>query len=133
MPSVFTMIIQGDLPGTFVWRDELCVAFMSINPITRGHALVVPNAEIDHWLDAPVDLQQHLFEVARQIAQAQKRAFRTERIGLIIAGFEVPHMHIHVIPAQDMSDMNFANASSSVEESELQDAANAITEQLDQV
>jgi len=133
MPSVFTMIIQGDLPGTFVWRDELCVAFMSINPITRGHALVVPNAEIDHWLDAPVDLQQHLFEVARQIAQAQKRAFRTERIGLIIAGFEVPHMHIHVVPAQDMSDMNFANASSSVEESELQDAANAITEQLDQV
>ena len=109
MPSVFTMIIQGDLPGTFVWRDELCVAFMSINPITRGHALVVPNAEIDHWLDAPVDLQQHLFEVARQIAQAQKRAFRTERIGLIIAGFEVPHMHIHVIPAQDMSDMNFDN------------------------
>ena len=133
MPSVFTMIIQGDLPGTFVWRDELCVAFMSINPITRGHALVVPNAEIDHWLDAPVDLQQHLFGVARQIAQAQKRAFGTERVGLIIAGFEVPHMHIHVIPAQEMSDMDFANASSSVEESELQDAANAITEQLDQV
>ena len=71
MPSVFKMIIQGDLPGTFVWRDERCAAFMSINPIAHGHTLVVPNEEIDHWLDIPLDLQQHLFEVARRIGEAQ--------------------------------------------------------------
>ena len=131
MPSVFKMIIQGDLPGTFVWRDERCAAFMSINPIAHGHTLVVPNEEIDHWLDIPLDLQQHLFEVARLIGEAQQRAFRTTRIGLIIAGFEVPHMHIHVIPAQEMSDMDFANAASSVEQPELESAANAIVEQLE--
>ena len=60
MPSVFTMILQGDLPGTFVWQDERCAAFMSINPIAHGHTLVVPTDEIDHWLDVPLDLQQHL-------------------------------------------------------------------------
>lgn len=130
MPSVFTMIIQGDLPGTFVWRDERCAAFMSINPIAHGHTLVVPIDEIDHWLDVPVDLQEHLFGVARRIGQAQQRAFGADRVGLIVAGFEVPHMHIHVIPAQEMSDMDFANAARSTEQSELQDAANAITKEL---
>jgi diadenosine tetraphosphate (Ap4A) HIT family hydrolase len=124
------MIIQGDLPGTFVWRDERCAAFMSINPIAHGHTLVVPIDEIDHWLDVPVDLQEHLFGVARRIGQAQQRAFGADRVGLIVAGFEVPHMHIHVIPAQEMSDMDFANAARSTEQSELQDAANSITKEL---
>jgi diadenosine tetraphosphate (Ap4A) HIT family hydrolase len=124
------MIIQGDLPGTFVWRDERCAAFMSINPIAHGHTLVVPIDEIDHWLDVPVDLQEHLFGVARRIGQAQQRAFGADRVGLIVAGFEVPHMHIHVIPAQAMSDMDFANAARSTEQSELQDAANSITKEL---
>ena len=124
MPSVFTMIIQGDLPGTFVWRDDRCAAFMSINPIAHGHTLVVPIDEIDHWLDVSPDLQQHLFGIAQQ------RAFETDRVGLIVAGFEVPHMHIHVIPAQAMSDLDFANAATSVEQSELQDAATAIKAEL---
>ena len=125
------MIIQGDLPGTFVWRDERCAAFMSVNPIAHGHTLVVPIDELDHWLDVPVDLQEHLFGVARRIGQAQQRAFGADRVGLIVAGFEVPHMHIHVIPAQEMSDMDFANAARSTEQSELQDAANSITKELD--
>jgi diadenosine tetraphosphate (Ap4A) HIT family hydrolase len=130
MPSVFTMIIQGDLPGTFVWRDDRCAAFMSINPIAHGHTLVVPIDEIDHWLDVPLDLQQHLFGIARRVGQAQQQAFRTDRVGLIVAGFEVPHMHIHVIPAQEMSDLDFANAATSVEQSELEDAATAIKTEL---
>ena len=130
MPSVFTMIIQGDLPGTFVWRDDRCAAFMSINPIAHGHTLVVPIEEIDHWLDVPLDLQQHLFGIARRVGQAQQRAFRTDRVGLIVAGFEVPHMHIHVIPAQVMSDLDFANAATSVGQSELEDAATAIKAEL---
>lgn len=130
MPSVFTMIIQGDLPGTFVWRDDRCAAFMSINPIAHGHTLVVPIDEIDHWLDVSPDLQQHLFGIASRVGQAQQRAFETDRVGLIVAGFEVPHMHIHVIPAQEMSDLDFANAATSVEQSELQDAATAIKAEL---
>lgn len=110
MTTVFTKIIEGELPGTFVWRDEECAAFLSINPLTPGHTLVVPIAEIDHWLDVPADLQAHLFDVSRRIGEAQMRAFRPDRIGLVIAGFEVPHCHIHVCPVNSMADMNFARA-----------------------
>ena len=88
MSTVFTQIIDGELPGTFVWRDDRCVAFLSINPLSPGHTLVVPIAEIDHWLDVPADLQAHLFEVSRRIGQAQMQALRPERIGLVVAGFE---------------------------------------------
>ena len=98
MATIFTRIIDGEIPGTFVWRDDRCVAFMSINPMARGHALVVPIEEIDHWVDAPADLTAHLFEVTRLIGVAQRAAFDCERVGVIIAGYEVPHMHIHVIP-----------------------------------
>ena len=98
MTTIFTRIIDGEIPGTFVWRDDRCVAFMSINPMARGHALVVPIEEVDHWVDAPADLTAHLFEVTRMIGVAQRAAFDCERVGVIIAGYEVPHMHIHVIP-----------------------------------
>ncbi|WP_420626307.1 HIT family protein [Candidatus Poriferisodalis sp.] len=110
MSSVFTRIIEGELPGTFVWRDELCAGFLSINPLSPGHTLVAPIAEIDHWLDVPLELQAHLFDVSRRIGEAQMRALRPERIGLVIAGFEVPHCHIHVCPVNSMADMNFARA-----------------------
>jgi len=130
MATLFTMIINSDIPGTFVWRDDRCVAFMSINPLARGHALVVPVEEIDHWLDAPPELQQHLFDVSRQIGEAQQRAFSPERIGLMIAGFEVAHLHIHLIPAWGMADMDFANAAATVDPAELGRAADAITAEL---
>ncbi len=126
MASVFTMIIKGDLPGTFVWEDDRCVAFMSINPISYGHALVVPRDEIDQWIDVPSDLRQHLFEVAKRIGVAQKQAFDSERIGMVIAGFEVPHTHIHLIPANTMSDMDFSRASDAVDTADLEKAAASI-------
>lgn len=126
MPSVFTMIIEGDLPGTFVWKDEQCVAFMSINPISFGHTLVVPRDEIDHWIDVPSILQQHLFDVARKIAVAQKQAFNSRRVGMVIAGFEVPHTHIHLIPMNTMADMDFSLAANSVDPKDLDSAARQI-------
>ena len=86
MATVFSRIIAGELPGVFVWRDQHCVAFLSINPIAEGHVLVVPVDEIDHWLDCPPELTEHLFRVARAIGEAQQRAFPCERIALIIAG-----------------------------------------------
>tara|TARA_B110000014_G_scaffold224758_2_gene183175 strand:- start:21 stop:419 length:399 start_codon:yes stop_codon:yes gene_type:complete len=131
MASVFTMIINGDLPGTFVWEDDRCVAFMSINPISHGHTLVVPRDEIDQWIDVPPDLQQHLFEVAHRIGVAQKQAFGSNRIGMTIAGFEVPHMHIHLIPANAMSDMDFALASDSVDTADIKKAAESIKSSLE--
>jgi len=126
MPTVFSMIIAGDLPGTFVWRDERCVAFLSINPLAEGHTLVVPIDEVDHWLDAPADLQAHIFDVARQIGEAQMAAFGPARVGLIVAGFEVPHLHVHVVPTSTMADLDFSNAAASVDPDDLGRAADAI-------
>jgi histidine triad (HIT) family protein len=129
--TVFTKIIEGELPGTFVWRDERCVAFMSINPLAPGHALVVPIEEVDHWVDASPDLVAHLFGVTHRIADAQRRAFDCERVGVIIAGYEVPHMHIHSIPTSSMAQLSFANAAATVDPAELRKWADAITAELD--
>lgn len=130
VPTIFTRIIDGEIPGTFVWRDEQAVAFMSINPLARGHVLVVPTAEVDHWLDASPELTAHLFDVARTIGLAQRAAFGVERIGLIIAGYEVPHTHVHVIPTTSMADLSFANAAASVDRADLDAAAEAIRVEL---
>ena len=123
MPTVFTHIIEGRIPGTFVWKDDRCVAFMTINPIADGHVLVVPREEIDHWVDCSPDLSAHLFAVAHEIGRAQMDAFACERIGLIVAGYEVPHTHLHVIPTSSMADLSFANAASTVEREALEAAA----------
>lgn len=130
MSTIFTRIIEGELPGTFVWRDERCVAFLSINPLAPGHTLVVPIAEIDHWLDVPADLQVHLFDVARRIGEAQMQALRPERIGLMVAGFEVPHCHIHVCPVNSMADMSFDRALPMASPDDLAGPAEAIRAQL---
>jgi histidine triad (HIT) family protein len=130
MATIFTRIIDGEIPGTFVWRDEHCVAFMSINPMARGHVLVVPIDEVDHWIDAPPTLAAHLFSVARAIGLAQAAAFSPARIGVIVAGYEVPHTHVHVIPTNDMSELSFANAATSVEREELASCAEAIRREL---
>jgi len=128
--TIFTRIIAGEIPGTFVWRDERAVGFMSINPIAHGHVLVVPVEEYDHWLSAPAELTSHLFDVSRAIGEAQQRAFEPERIGLIVAGYEVPHLHVHVIPTRSMADLSFANAAASVDRAELERAAEAVRTEL---
>lgn len=133
MPTIFTRIIAGDIPGTFVHRDEHCVAFLSINPLAHGHTLVVPIAEIDHWVDMPADLAAHLFAVSHRIGRAQQTAFGCERVGVIIAGYEVPHTHIHLVPTNDMRELNFANAAASVSRDDLDAAAAAIRSALDAI
>ena len=130
MPTVFTMIIDGDLPGHFLWKDEQCVSFLSINPIQPGHALVVPRREIDHWLDLPVEANQHLMGVAHHIGVAQQAEFRPARVGQMIAGFEVPHVHVHVIPIRGMADLDFANAAATVDHGELADIASRLRDHL---
>lgn len=110
MATVFSKIISGEFPGRFVWRDDRCAAFLSINPLSPGHALVVPVAEVDHWLDVDPELNVHLMRVAQIVGQAQERAFSPARVGLVIAGFEVPHVHLHVIPMSSMAQLDFANA-----------------------
>jgi histidine triad (HIT) family protein len=98
MPTLFTRIIDGELPGTFVWRDPEAVAFLSINPVQPGHVLVVPRAEIDHWIDLEPPLAQHLTLVAQTVGRALDRVYSPLKVGLLVAGLEVPHVHVHVIP-----------------------------------
>jgi histidine triad (HIT) family protein len=130
MASVFTRIIAGELPGTFVFADEVCVAFMTINPIARGHLLVVPRVEIDQWTDLPDDISQQCFAVAKRIAGAQKMVLHCDRVALIIAGFEVPHCHLHVIPATTIADVSFDNAATSVDFDDLATVAASIAAAL---
>ena len=130
MPSVFTLIINGDLPGHFIWSDEQCVAFLSINPITDGHALVVPRAEVDHWLDLDADAAAHLTTVGHHIGKAIEQVFAPERVGLMIAGFEVPHTHLHVLALTTMADMSFANAAAEVDHAELAQFADRLRSSL---
>lgn len=131
MTTIFSRIIDGEIPATFVHRDDRCVAFMSINPLARGHVLVVPIDEVDHWIDAPSDLVAHLFDVARRIGRAQQQAFGCARVGVIVAGYEVPHAHIHVIPTEHMGQLSFENAAASVDRDDMEAAAAAIRSLLD--
>lgn len=127
--TIFTRIIDGELPGRFVWRDDRCVAFLSIAPLRAGHTLVVPIAEIDHWLEVDPGVAAHLMTVAQIIGRAQLAAFAPARVGLIIAGMEVPHTHLHVVPIDRESDLNFANAQGASAE-ELDEAMARLREAL---
>jgi len=112
MASVFTQIIDGALPGHFVWRDAHCVAVLTIQPIRPGHVLVIPREEVNHWDDMEPALAGHVMQVAQKIAKGLKRAYPAARVGLTIAGLEVPHTHLHVIPIDRMSDFDFGRATS---------------------
>lgn len=131
MPTLFTRIIDGDIPGRFVYDDEHCVAFLTIAPLRPGHTLVVPRVEIDHWLDLDPALAAHLFTVAQRIGRAQMSAFSPERVGLIVAGMEVPHAHIHVIPIDSEADLDFARADHDAQAADLDAAAESLLVALD--
>lgn len=126
MPTVFSRIISGEFPGRFVWRDETAVAFLSINPLSVGHTLVVPVEEVDHWLDLDDETWQHLQVVTRHVGAAIQRAFDPPRVGTVIAGFEVPHVHVHVLQAHDLTTFDFRNAAQDPDEDTMDDAAEAI-------
>ncbi|MGH3981812.1 MAG: HIT family protein [Pseudonocardiaceae bacterium] len=126
MSTLFSRIIDGEIPGRFVWSDERCVAFLTIAPLRPGHALVVPRDEIDEWTDADDDVVARLMVVARQIGAAQKIAFGAPRAGLMIAGFEVPHLHVHVFPSWGIDDFDFDKADRNPDPVELDAAADAL-------
>ncbi len=110
MASIFSKIISGDLPGHFVWQDEQCVAIMTIQPIKPGHLLVVPRSEIDHWDDMPDSLSAHILAVSSKLAKALKQVYSCRRVSLQIVGLEVPHTHLHLVPIDEMRDIDFSRA-----------------------
>jgi diadenosine tetraphosphate (Ap4A) HIT family hydrolase len=107
LSTLFTKIINGDIPGRFIWKDDACVSFLTIGPLTDGHALVVPRLEVDKWTDAAPELVAHLMSVSQTIGNAQISAFGAPRAGLIVAGFEVEHLHVHVFPAYGLDNFDF--------------------------
>ncbi|MGB6056902.1 MAG: HIT family protein [Microthrixaceae bacterium] len=125
-PSVFTLIINGDLPGRFVWRDDRVVAFLTIAPLRPGHTLVVPIEQVDHWTDVDADLWQHISTVQHIVGKAIMSAFSPKRVGSIIAGLEVPHCHVHLVPIDSESQLSFANVDHSPDPADLDDAAERI-------
>lgn len=130
MPSIFTRIIEGELPGRFVWRDADVVAFLTVAPLAPGHTLVVPIQEIDHWIDVPPELHAHLWQVAQSIGKVLQREFQPTKVGVLVVGEEVAHSHIHLVPFRDLSQLNFANVDPSPDPAALDDAAERIREGL---
>ncbi len=131
MTTIFTRIMRGDLPGRFVYRDDISAAFLTIAPITPGHTLVVPVAEVDHWIDLDDETAAHLIVVAKRVASAQQRLLSPNRIALIIAGLEVPHTHLHVLPIHSERDIDFSKARTDTPAEELDDIAERLRSDLD--
>ncbi|MFN8350798.1 MAG: HIT family protein [Flavobacteriales bacterium] len=108
MPSIFTRIIHGEIPCHKVAEDDRFLAFLDINPLREGHTLVVPKQEVDHFFDLPTDVLAGIMPFAQEVAARIKRAVPCDRVGVAVIGLEVPHAHVHLIPIDAMSDMDFA-------------------------
>ena len=119
MPTIFTRIIDGEIPARFVYSDSDCVAFLDVRPLARGHCLVVPRDALDQWTDLSSRRAAHLTEVAHGIGNVQKALLSPKRIGLMIAGFEVPHVHVHVVPMNSMADLDFSGADTTPDPEDL--------------
>lgn len=125
-PSVFTRIISGEFPGRFVWRDPDVVAFLTIAPLRPGHTLVVPVRQVDHWTDVDEALWLRMGVAQLAVGSALMTAFRPVRVGSIIAGLEVPHCHVHLVPIRTEADLDFSRADGSPDPDRLDDDAERI-------
>ena len=110
MPSIFSKIVKGEIPCHKVMEDEHYLAFLDIRPINQGHTLVIPKTEIDYIFDLDQNLLSGLMLFAQKVAVKIKRSVECQRVGIMVAGLEVPHAHVHLIPINSVSDLNFALA-----------------------
>lgn len=133
MSTLFSKIIAGELPGHFVWKDPEVVAFLSIAPLRPGHTLIVPRAEVDRWTEIEPALLARCMEVSQAIGQGVRAAWDAPRAGMVIAGFEVPHMHIHVAPVWDMADFDFTAVEVEKDQSVLAAAAEKLRTALQEL
>lgn len=116
MSSLFTKIINGEIPAYKIYEDEKSVAFLTIKPQTKGHTLVVPKVEVDHWDDVPEEYFAHMWRTAQFVAKDMKEKLDCSRVGVMIAGFEVPHAHVHLIPCETIKDLDSSIAYDATEE-----------------
>ena len=120
MSSIFSQIIEGSLPAYKLAEDEYHLAFLDISPLSKGHTLVVPKQEIDYIFDLSIDQHASLWSFTRNVARAMKKVIECERIGVAVIGLEVPHTHIHLVPINDMSDINFESRRLSFSKKEME-------------
>ena len=126
MSSVFTKIINGEIPSYKIAENDKFLAFLDVMPLSLGHTLVVPKQEINYLYDLPDQLLGDLFIFSKAVALKLEKAIDCERIGVTVIGLEVPHAHVHLIPINNVSDMNFAKPKLKVSDKELKDMANLI-------
>ena len=126
MASIFTKIVNGEIPCYKVAETDECLAFLDINPLAKGHTLVIPKKEVDYIFDVEDELYQKLFAFAKQVAKAIKATVPCERIGVAVIGLEVPHAHIHLCPINSVGDLSFSNPRVKLTKEEFQELAKAI-------
>jgi histidine triad (HIT) family protein len=130
MPTIFTKIADGDIPSYRVAEDDRFFAFLDINPVAKGHVLVIPKKEIDYLFDIEDDLFQDFFIFAKKVATGLKKAIPCEKVGLVVIGLEIPHAHIHLIPLHTMDDVNFSKPKLKFTPEEFKEIAEKVTEAL---
>jgi histidine triad (HIT) family protein len=133
MTTVFTQVIDGEEPARFVWRDDLFVAFLSASPLRRGHTLLVPIIEVDHWVDLDPAVAQHLMSVAQSLGRAIQTAFNPRKVGLLVGGLDVPHVHIHLVPIDTVHDLDYDRQVADPSDDDLDAALDQILRALDGV
>jgi histidine triad (HIT) family protein len=130
MSSIFTKIINGEILCYKVAESETCFAFLDINPLAKGHTLIVPKKEVDYIFDVEDVLYSELMLFAKRVGKAIEKVIPCERIGLTVIGLEVPHAHVHLIPINSISDMNFANPKLALSKDELTELATRIASEV---
>lgn len=126
MSTLFTRIIDGEIPGRFVWKDDEVVAFLTIAPITDGHVMVVPRREVAHWVDLEPELLGKVMTVAQKIARVQESEFGARRIGVLMEGYEIPHVHVHIWPTRSPADFDVHNVDHNPDPAKLDDNADRL-------
>ncbi|MDL2227937.1 HIT family protein [Bacteroidales bacterium OttesenSCG-928-K03] len=126
MASIFSKIIAGEIPCYKIAENENCFAFLDINPLNEGHTLVVPKTEIDYLFDIDDPLYNELFLFSKKIATAIKNTFKCERIGMAVLGFDVNHAHIHLVPMNKVSDLDFSKEKLKLTQEQFQRIAEQI-------
>ena len=119
MASIFSKIVSGEIPSYKIAEDERCFAFLDIRPVAFGHTLVIPKEEVDYYFDLNDEYLAKLNVFAKKVAKALKEVVPCERIGVMIAGLEVPHAHIHLIPMNSISDLSFTNPRPEISKEEM--------------
>lgn len=133
MASIFTRIVKGEIPSYKIAESDDCYAFLDINPLARGHALVIPKKEIDYFFDLDDELYNTLFAFARKVGKAIETVVECKRIGLIVFGLDVPHAHIHLIPINKSSEMSFSSPKVQLSQEEFQEIAQKINEAFEKL